>query len=209
MISADYKIAVLISGGGSNFKAIHQAIKQGKISGRIACVISSSTQAGGVQYARENDLSHFVPETETLKDERAFATFLQEKLTVEKVALVVLAGFLKKIPAAFIESFPGHIINVHPALLPAFGGKGMYGRRVHQAVIDYGCKISGATVHLVGSEYDSGPPIMQKSVPVLTGDTPESLAARVLKTEHEILPKVVACFANNQIEITGRKIKIT
>ena len=203
-----YKIAVLISGGGSNFRAIHESILQGKIDGQIDCVISSSAKAGGLHYAQESGLPHFVPEPHILRDEAHFSEFLHDKISARDISLVVLAGFLKKIPAAFVESYQGNIINIHPALLPAFGGTGMYGRHVHQAVIDYGCKISGATVHLVSSEYDAGPPILQKSVPVSADDTAESLAARVLEVEHEILPQAVACFANDQIIITGRKIEI-
>lgn len=203
-----YKIAVFISGGGSNFRAIHQAILQDKMNAKISCVISSTEKAGGLQYARDNNLPCYVPAREILGDASRFTDFLLEKMTAGNVSLVVLAGFLKKIPAAFIESFSGHIINIHPALLPSFGGKGMYGRHVHQAVIDYGCKISGATVHLVSNDYDAGPPIFQKCVPVFTDDSAESLAARVLEIEHEILPQAIASFANNQILITGRKIEI-
>ena len=208
MASSQYPIAVFISGTGSNFVAIHQATINGEIPGHIACVISSSVKAGGLEYAADHQLPHFTPDTDIIKDEEKFAAYLLELLQKYETKLVVLAGFLKKIPARVIHEFSGQIINIHPALLPAFGGKGMYGKHVHRAVLDYGCKLSGATVHLVDDEYDCGAPILQDSVPVLESDTPEDLAARVLKIEHQLLPKAVALFASGAVEINGRQVKI-
>ncbi|KAA3661278.1 MAG: phosphoribosylglycinamide formyltransferase [Calditrichaeota bacterium] len=208
MATSNYKIAVFISGGGSNFKAIHSAIQNGDIAAEIAFVLGSTKNAGGLSYANQNEITHFVPDAEIFTDESVFAELLLQKTKEYDVKLVVLAGFLKKIPARFIHDFSGNIINIHPALLPSFGGKGMYGRHVHKAVLEYGCKISGATVHLVNSGYDTGAPIVQRSVPVLPGDTPETLAERILKIEHEILPETVAAFAADKIKIDGRHIYI-
>ncbi|KAA3612279.1 MAG: phosphoribosylglycinamide formyltransferase [Calditrichaeota bacterium] len=207
-LSSNFPIAVFISGSGSNFIAIDQAIQRGEINGHIACVVSSTEKAGGLNYAKENRIDHFTPPGNIFKNDVELAALLQQKMRAYKVKLVVLAGFLKKIPAEFINDFAGQIINIHPALLPSFGGKGMYGKYVHEAVLAYGCKISGATVHLVNSDYDTGPPLIQKSVPVLNDDSAETLAARVLKIEHEILPKAVSYFANNAVEINGRSVQI-
>ncbi len=203
---SDFAIAVLISGRGSNFIAIQQRIEAGSLPARIACVISSRADAPGLAYATEHGIPTLVmPGKE--QPEAKIATFLLETFRKYDVALVVLAGFLRKIPRAVVEEWPDRIINIHPALLPSFGGKGMYGRRVHEAVLAYGCKVSGATVHLVSAEYDTGPPVLQRCVPVYDDDTPETLAARVLQVEHELLPEAVALFARGQVVVSGRTVQ--
>ena len=205
---ADFPVGVLISGRGSNFMQIHQAQREGRIAGRIVCVISSREDAQGLVYAREHGIPTYVLPAETMKDETAFANALLDWLGRHDVQLVVLAGFLKKVPDAVVEAFAGRMINIHPALLPAFGGKGMYGRRVHEAVLEYGCKVSGATVHIVTQEYDAGPPVLQKCVPVLEDDTPETLARRVLEVEHELLPRAVDLFARGLVDVRGHRVFI-
>ncbi len=203
---SDFAIAVLISGRGSNFIAIQQRIEAGSLPARIACVISSRADAPGLAFATEHGIPTLVmPGKE--QPEAKIATFLLETFRKYDVALVVLAGFLRKIPRAVVEEWPDRIINIHPALLPSFGGKGMYGRRVHEAVLAYGCKVSGATVHLVSAEYDTGPPVLQRCVPVYDDDTPETLAARVLQVEHELLPEAVALFARGQVVVSGRTVQ--
>ncbi len=203
---SDFAIAVLISGRGSNFIAIQQRIEAGSLPARIACVISSRADAPGLAFATERGIPTLVmPGKE--QPEAKIATFLLETFRKYDVALVVLAGFLRKIPRAVVEEWPDRIINIHPALLPSFGGKGMYGRRVHEAVLAYGCKVSGATVHLVSAEYDTGPPVLQRCVPVYDDDTPETLAARVLQVEHELLPEAVALFARGQVVVSGRTVQ--
>lgn len=206
--SVQFPVGVLISGRGSNFIRIHQAQLAGRIAGHIACVISSRPDAEGLAYAREHGIPSYVLPAEVMRREDAFAETLIGWLQQHHVQLVVLAGFLKKIPDAAVQAYAGRMINIHPALLPAFGGKGMYGRRVHEAVLDYGCKVSGATVHIVTAEYDAGPPVLQKCVPVLEDDTPDTLARRVLEVEHELLPHAVDLFARGLVEVRGRRVVI-
>jgi formyltetrahydrofolate-dependent phosphoribosylglycinamide formyltransferase len=178
------RVAVAISGGGSNLQALLDALGPGAPA-QVALVISSSATAGGIERAR----SRKVP-TRILADHRSAKEWL-EALQQEQIDLIVLAGYLKLVPPEVIGAFRGRILNVHPALLPAFGGAGMYGKRVHEAVLASGVKESGCTVHLVDEEYDRGEILAQARVPVLPGDTAESLAARVLAEEHKLLPHVV------------------
>ncbi len=203
---SDFTIAVLISGRGSNFIAIQQRIEEGSLPARIACVISSRADAPGLAYATERGIPTLVMPGKEQPEEK-ITTFLLEAFRKYDVALVVLAGFLRKIPRAVVEEWPDRIINIHPALLPSFGGKGMYGRRVHEAVLAYGCKVSGATVHLVSADYDTGPPVLQRCVPVYEDDTPETLAGRVLQVEHALLPEAVALFARGQVVVSGRTVR--
>jgi len=203
-----YSIAVLISGRGSNLAALHRGIREGRVQAQIACVISSSPQAGGLEFAREQGIAAMALAPESMRDEGRFAEELLAYFKRFEIDLVVLAGFLRKIPARVIAAYPNRMINIHPALLPSFGGKGMYGKHVHKAVLDYGCKVSGATVHLVTNEYDAGPPVLQQCVPVHNDDTPESLAARVLEIEHALLPRAVDLFARGSIRVNGRKVVI-
>ncbi|MFQ5627526.1 MAG: phosphoribosylglycinamide formyltransferase [bacterium] len=203
-----YHIAVLISGRGSNLVALNEAIKQGHAKAEIKCVISSSEKARGLDYAKQQGIATTWFAESVIQSEKAFSKALLDTFSLHRVRLVVLAGFLRKIPKSVIEIYRNRMINVHPALLPAFGGKGMYGRHVHEAVLEYGCKVSGATVHIVSAEYDTGPPILQECVPVLDDDTPESLAARILPVEHKLLPKAVDLFARDLIEVHGRSVRI-
>lgn len=201
-------IAVLISGRGSNMIALHQAIQRREVHAEIKCAVSSTENAQGLAYAREQGIATSWLENEILHSADLFAKALLEMFLKYHIQLVVLAGFLRKIPDRVVAAYSNKIINIHPALLPAFGGKGMFGRHVHAAVLEYGCKVSGATVHLVSSDYDTGPPILQECVPVFDDDTPETLAARILPIEHKLLPKAVELFAGNKIEIIGRFVRI-
>lgn len=188
------RIAVAISGGGSNLQALLDALGAGA-KAEVALVVSNSGKAGGLERARARK----VP-THVLVDHSSAAEWLAQ-LTAHRIDLIVLAGYLKLVPAEVIGAFRGRIINIHPALLPAFGGAGMYGRRVHEAVLTSGVKESGCTVHLVDEEYDRGAILAQARVPVLPGDTAETLATRVLEEEHRLLPAVV-------IEVAGRKSQV-
>ena len=176
------RVAVLVSGGGTNLQALLDALHDSPIA-RIARVISSRPDAGALQRARRAG----VPTT-VLRDAGDPAEVLS---ALAGAQLVVLAGYLKLVHASVVARFRGRIINIHPALLPAFGGAGMYGRRVHEAVLASGAKESGATVHFVEEEFDRGAIIAQEKVRVESGDTPDTLAARVLEAEHRLLPKVV------------------
>ncbi len=164
------------------------------------CEAIENSQRAGIQ-TRILDPRSFENETE-------FGKLLLEELQRNRIEFIVLAGFLKKIPDVVVKSFQNKIINVHPALLPSFGGKGMYGMKVHQAVIDYGCRVSGATVHLVDAEYDHGPVVLQKCVPVTADDTAESLASKVHQLEYELLPEALKLFEDNKVRVEGRKVRI-
>ena len=191
------RVAVCVSGGGSNLQALLDAL-QGEAPARVVLVLSNRPDAGGLERARQAG----VP-AEVLSDP-ADTTDWITRLGRRDVDLVVLAGYLKLVPPGVITKYRGRIINIHPALLPAFGGPGMYGRRVHEAVLASGATETGATVHLVDEEFDRGEILAQHRVPVLAGDTPESLAARVLEAEHRLLPAVVLAAAR-----AGRPVPLT
>jgi formyltetrahydrofolate-dependent phosphoribosylglycinamide formyltransferase len=182
------RIAVALSGRGSNLAALLEALEP-SAPAQVVLVLSDQADAGGLQLARKRA----VP-TEILTDWRDPEDWL-ERLARHRVDLLVLAGYLKLVPPRVIQAYRGRIMNIHPALLPAHGGPGMYGRRVHAAVLAAGEKVSGATVHLVNEEYDKGEILAQTRVPVEPGDTPEILAARVLAVEHRLLPAAVLAAA--------------
>jgi formyltetrahydrofolate-dependent phosphoribosylglycinamide formyltransferase len=182
------RLAVAISGRGSNLAALLAALPAGSPA-EVALVLSNRPAAGGLEIARQ----HAVP-TVVLADPADAAAWL-DALSEHRIDLVVLAGYLKLVPPAVVHRYRGRMINIHPALLPAFGGPGMYGHRVHEAVLALGAAVSGATVHLVDEVYDRGPILAQARVPVLPGDTPETLAERVLELEHRLLPAVVLAAA--------------
>jgi formyltetrahydrofolate-dependent phosphoribosylglycinamide formyltransferase len=178
------RIAVAVSGGGSNLQSLLDALPSGG-SAQVALVVSNSAKAGGLERAKQRGVS-----TRVFADPADGSEWLRV-LAEHRIDLVVLAGYLKLVPPPVIERFRGRILNIHPALLPEFGGPGMYGKRVHQAVLDAGRNESGCTVHLVDEAYDRGEILAQARVPVLPGDTAETLAARVLVEEHKLLPRVV------------------
>jgi formyltetrahydrofolate-dependent phosphoribosylglycinamide formyltransferase len=182
------RVAVCISGRGSNMVALLEALS-GDAPARVVLVISDRPGAGGLARAAAGRIA-----TAVLRDPSDPAEWLG-LLAAHAVDLVVLAGFLKLVPAQVVSRYRGRIVNIHPALLPAFGGPGMYGARVHRAVLESGASESGATVHLVDEAYDRGAILAQERVPVLPGDTPERLAERVLEAEHRLLPAVVLAAA--------------
>jgi len=183
-----YRVAVCISGGGSNLQALLDRL-QGEEPARVVLVLSNRPDAGGLARARAAG----VP-AEVLSDPADASEWIT-RLGRRDVDLLVLAGYLKLVPPGVVKKYAGRIVNIHPALLPDFGGAGMYGRRVHEAVLASGAAESGPTVHLVDEEYDRGAILAQRRVPVRAGDTPESLAARVLAEEHRLLPEVVLAAA--------------
>ena len=182
------RVAVAVSGRGSNLEALLHTLGPGAPA-RVGLVLSNRAEAGALDRAR----AHSVP-AEVLPDPSDPADWL-DRLTRYRVDLLVLAGYLQLVPAAVIARYRDRILNVHPALLPAFGGRGMYGRRVHEAVLASGARESGATVHLVDEVYDRGAILAQGRVPVLPDDTPDRLAARVLAVEHRLLPAAVLAAA--------------
>jgi len=182
------RIAVAISGRGSNLAALLAALPPGAPA-QVALVLSDRADAGGLEVARENSVPTMV-----LADPADSSAWI-DALSQHQIDLVVLAGYLKLVPAPVVHRYRGRIINIHPALLPAFGGPGMYGHRVHEAVLANGTSVSGATVHLVDEIYDRGAILAQARVPVLPADTPDTLAERVLAVEHRLLPTVVLAAA--------------
>lgn len=189
------RVAVLASGGGTNLQALLDACRGS--AARIVLVASNVSDAPALERARTAG----VPTA--LIEEPANGAALTELLQRHGAELVVLAGYLRLVPAETVAAFAERMINIHPALLPAFGGPGMYGRRVHEAVLRSGATVSGATVHLVDEAYDRGPILAQWPVPVQPGDSPERLAARVLRIEHQLLPAVVLAAAR-----AGRVVRL-
>ncbi|HXY68430.1 MAG TPA: phosphoribosylglycinamide formyltransferase [Gemmatimonadales bacterium] len=186
------RLAVLASGHGSNLQALLDAFRDPDAAAAVALVVSNKAGAGALERAAAAG----VP-TATIAEDGRDAMRLLALLAEHRIELVVLAGYLKRVPDDVVRAFRGRMLNVHPALLPAFGGPGMYGRRVHEAVLKSGARVSGATVHLVDEQYDHGEIVAQWPVPVRADDTPETLAARVLAVEHRLLPAVVLAFARH------------
>jgi len=182
------RIAVLASGGGTNLQALLDACR-GSAPARVVLVASNRADAGALERGRRAGAATHVI------DDPADGPALVATLSANAIDLVVLAGYLKLVPEDVVRQYEGRMINIHPALLPAFGGSGMYGMRVHRAVLAAGSTVTGATVHLVNAEYDRGPIVAQWPVPVAASDTPESLQQRVLAVEHQLLPAVVLAAA--------------
>jgi len=202
------RLAVFASGRGSNCEAILENIENNSLQARVLVIISNNAAAGVLEIAKKHKIAHFHISQKQFESEKEYVDRLSGVLDEHQVQLIILAGYLKMIPSEIIRCYRNRILNIHPALLPAFGGHGLYGRFVHEAVLNYGCKVSGATVHIVDEEYDTGTPIMQQCVPVLPGDTPETLAARVLEVEHRIYSQAIQLFAQDRIRIDGRKVTI-
>lgn len=189
-------ISVLVSGGGTNFQSIIDAIERGQIRGaRIVQVISSSSKAYSLERAKKHKIKGLLIGKENYPDVKERTAALIRHLKEADTDLIVLAGYMSVLEPEMIEAFRGKIINIHPSLIPKFCGKGFYGKRVHQAVLDAGETVSGATVHYVDEGVDTGPIILQRQVPVLAGDTADTLAERVLETEHEILVEAIKTIA--------------
>jgi len=202
------RIAVLASGQGSNFGAVLNNIKQGKLDASICVVISNKKSAGVLEIARANNIPAYFISGKQFPEQQDFDNRVLSFLNKHEANFIILAGYLKMIGTEIIQKFSNRILNIHPALLPSFGGKGMYGHYVHEAVLDYGCKVSGVTVHLVDEKYDTGAPIVQRCVPVHENDTPDTLAQRVLKVEHQVFTEALQLFADGRVEVCGRKVKI-
>ena len=202
-------ICVFASGRGSNFRAILDSIKNGKIvNARIVLVISNNSNAGALQIANENNIPAFHISRIQFASDDEYNEAIIKKLESHRVNFIVLAGYMKKIDPKIIRKFKNRIINIHPALLPRYGGQGMYGMNVHEAVIAARDKESGATVHIVDEEYDHGPIILQKKINIDQNDTPESLAKKVLEIEHQIYPQAVCLFAKGKVLIKNGKVTI-
>ncbi len=200
------KIAAFVSGGGSNMEAILDSLDE--VPARIVVCIGSREGLGAYDRAARYGVPSRVLDPARFESDEAFTMELLDTLEAHEVNFIVLAGYLKRIPSEVVRRYRGRMLNIHPALLPAFGGHGMYGRRVHQAVIEHGVRWTGVTVHLVDEEYDTGPIVLQEPVPVHPDDTPETLAARVLETEHRLYPQAVRLFAEGRVRVDGRTVRI-
>ena len=202
------KIAVFASGEGTNLQALLDACTDGRIRATLSLVISTKEDSGAVRRAQRTGIEALVSPLADHASAEDYNAFLAQECKKRGIDLICLAGFMLKIKRPLIEAYPGRILNVHPSLLPAFGGQGMYGRKVHEAVVAMGVKVSGATIHVVDEEYDHGPVVLQATVPVLATDTPETLAARVRSQEHWIYPRAVALFADGRAKIEAGRLSI-
>ncbi len=202
------KIAVFASGEGTNLQALLDACADGRVRGSVVLVVSNKEDAGAVRRARRLGIETAICPQNDHPTAEEYNAFLAQECKNRGIELICLAGFMLKIKRPLIEAYNGRILNVHPALLPTFGGQGMYGKKVHEAVIAAGVKVSGATIHVVDEEYDHGPIVLQATVPVLAIDTPGTLAARVLAQEHWIYPRAVALFAEGRAKIEDGKLVV-
>ena len=200
-------IVVLVSGGGTNLQALIDAEKRGEIKGgKITCVISSKPDVYALERAKRNGISTRVIPRKEYADVASYTKAVTDALVEEKADLVVYAGFMTILDEQVVKAFPYKMMNVHPALIPSFCGKGFYGLHVHEAVLESGVKLTGATVHFVTEVCDGGPIILQGAVPVMNGDTPEILQKRVMEqAEWKLLPKAVSLFCEDRTTIRDGK----
>ncbi len=205
-IEHPFRVAVLISGGGTTLSNLIGKIRAGRLHVQIALAVSSNPSARGLQFARDAGIATVVVQPERFASQEEFSKAVLDPCRAAKADLVVMAGFLKRVTIA--ADFANRVANIHPGLIPAFCGQGFYGHRVHQAVIDYGAKLSGCTVHFADNQYDHGPVILQRAVPVLDDDTADTLAARVFEAECEAYPEAIELIAQGRVRIDGRKVRI-
>ena len=204
--TSSLRLAVFASGSGSNFGAMLKAIDADKLDAEPVLLITNRPGVGAIDKAEARDIPVAILTPAKFEKEGAFAEALLDTLADHGADFVALAGYLKRIPASVVDAFKNRMLNIHPALLPSFGGKGMYGPRIHEAVLEHGCRVTGVTVHLVDTEYDGGPIVLQEPVAVRQEDTPRSLAARVLQLEHHLYPQALQLFAEGRVEVDGRSV---
>jgi phosphoribosylglycinamide formyltransferase-1 len=205
------QIGIMVGGHsrGSNMQAIIDACVSGEIRGQVAMVIGGRRDAPAIRRAEQAGVhTSIISPKQYENDSGGYEAVLLTQLREYKVGLICLAGYMRMLPESVVKAYRGRIMNVHPALLPFFGGKGMYGEHVHRAVIDSGMKISGCTVHFVDEEYDTGPIIVQSAVPIEEGDTPETLAARILPQEHRAYVMAIKRFAEGRLSLDGRRVYV-
>lgn len=209
-MSAPKRIAVLVSGGGTNLQALIDAQQRGEIvGGNIAAVISSKEGAFALERAAKAGIPGYVIARKDFDSNQSMTVALVEKLRTLDIDLVVLAGFMVILTEEMVRAYPNAILNVHPALIPAFCGPGYYGLHVHEKALEYGVKLSGATVHFVSEECDGGPIVLQKAVSVEEGDTPEALQRRIMEqAEWQLLPQAVSLFCQDRLSVEGRIVHI-
>ena len=200
------RLAVLISGGGTTLRNLLERINAGRLAAQVVTVISSNSSARGLDFARVAGIPAHVVERSSYADLAAFSEAIFAPCRDADAQLVAMAGFLKLVEIP--PDFAGRVLNIHPSLIPAFCGQGFYGHRVHEAVLAYGCKVSGCTVHFVDNVYDHGPIVLQRAVDVRDDDTPKSLAERVFAAECEAFPKAIALYAAGKLKIVGRQVHV-
>ena len=198
-------LAVLISGGGTTLKNLLEQIAAGSLNAEIRLVISSNAAAGGLQHAAQAGIQSTTISRAAGSPE-AFSTAIFTACRQAQVKMVVMAGFLKHV--LIPDDFQNRVLNIHPSLIPAFCGAGFYGLRVHRAVLEYGVKVSGCTVHFVDNDYDHGPILLQRSVDVLENDTPTALARRIFEQECELYPEAINLCAADRVTLEGRRVRI-
>ena len=206
MPNSPIKLAVLLSGSGTTLQNLIDVIASGKLNARIQLVIGSRSEVVGLERARNATLPAHIVDRRSFPDVESFSKTIFELINAADVDLICLAGWLCLLDIP--PRWQGKMMNIHPALLPSFGGKGMYGKRVHEAVLAHGCKVSGCTVHFVDGNYDTGPIIIQRTCPVVDDDTPESLAHRVFEEEKIAYPEAIRLFAEGKLTIDGRRVRI-
>ncbi|HEX3357635.1 MAG TPA: phosphoribosylglycinamide formyltransferase [Tepidisphaeraceae bacterium] len=206
MPSSPINLAVLVSGSGTTLQNLIDQISAGKLDAKIKLVIGSKPGLVGVDRAIKANILGEIVDRKAFPDVSSFSRKMFELIDHAQVDLVCLAGWLCLLE--FPDRYQNRLMNIHPALLPSFGGKGMYGAKVHQAVLDHGCKVSGCTVHFVDSAYDSGPIILQRTCPVMEGDTAGALAHRVFEEEKIAYPEAIRFFANGRLKVDGRKVHV-
>jgi len=204
-VSAKLRVGVLLSGEGTTFEALCERIDDGSVPAEIGLVLASKSEAGGLARARRRGIPALAIPRKAHPDVRSFNDLLHAELERHAIDFVALLGFLS--PFEPRARYAQRAINTHPALIPAFCGRGYYGRRVHEAVIASGVKVSGATVHFVDDEYDHGPIVLQEAVPVLDDDTPDTLAERVQAVERRLVPEAVRLAAEGRLVIEGRRVR--
>jgi formyltetrahydrofolate-dependent phosphoribosylglycinamide formyltransferase len=208
MPDSSLKLAVLVSGSGTTLQNLLDAIRAGTLNASVEIVIGSKPGLKGLERAADAKVMNFVVDRSAYADCASFSKQVFALIDdAGGVDLVCLGGWLCLLDIP--EGYAGKVMNIHPALLPSFGGKGMYGRRVHQAVIDHGCKVSGCTVHFVDASYDTGPIILQRTCPVLDDDTAETVAARVFEEEKVAYPEAVRLFQAGRLKVDGRRVRTT
>lgn len=205
---ATLQLGVFASGRGSNFRALVNAIQHNDLDAEVRLLLSDNEKAGALEFARSSGIPAVFLSRKSYLTRESFIRDMLSRLQEAKVDFIALAGYMKKVPVEIVAAYRHRITNIHPALLPFFGGKGMYGMHVHEAVLQQGCKETGVTIHLVDEKYDHGPIITQERVPVLSGDTAEQLAARVLKVEHQLYWKTLQLFAENRVRIKNNTVVI-
>jgi phosphoribosylglycinamide formyltransferase-1 len=205
-VTAPFPIAVTLSGTGRTLANLIDRIDTGELNVAIRCVIGSKAGLRGLEIAAAAGIPQHVIARRNYPDTAAFSAAVWDVIGAHDVRLVVHGGFLQKLLVP--PSWAGRVINIHPSLLPAFGGQGMYGHHVHEAVLAHGCTVSGCTVHICDDAYDTGPIVAQRCVPVLPIDTPDTLAARVFAAECDLYPAVIRAFAEGRVQQTGRRVTI-